>query len=458
MKEGVKEGWPQEIVVQDISLSNTDKSAASLNISDSSLHHSRGGPVTSTPFVSRKASPSRPHPQEELSFDLDALDPDLIALLRPNSFQHELDRAPTPPEKPFSHSKDSSALKVAPKKVPDGLGSPPISPIQYDSDTRRYSKTIMLPSPPSPVRPGHLSRFQLSQQTPALSHAPKPTIALNRIPWLDSPESDAGQMSSGPSTVSSSNLATPSDFSKPPSPLVPLQHNQQRRPEPFVVNRSSACMSRHDNTQPPSHSMLPSPIEPRPTSRVALKNINVQLASRFPLNEMSDNVRRPKNILRNQTLDPLRSEARPSSADPSHSFRPRGNSSASFSPNNERSMFESRRYRKRSMSVDQAPDLSQLHRDSSEYVRPRDSEYAYKPSSGRDFSYDGRGPDHEEHSRYDFSEIGRDRTARLSPEWLGPRTVKAFAAAGLLDDPRENTRYVTAENIWGNSTDVFSNF
>lgn len=452
MKEGLKERWSQSNIVQDTSLSSADTSAPSLDISDASLYHNRSGPITSTPFVSRKASPSQI--QSDLSFDLDTLDPDLVALLRPNSFQQGLNCVSTPVEKRASQSANLPAFSTSAKPVADGLESPPISPPhpKYDMDpstTRRFSKTItMLPSPSSPSRPAHPpSRFQVSQQTPALSHAPKPTIALNRIPWLDSPESEGGQVSSGPSTVSSSNLTTPLDTFKPPTPLVTthsiITADQNYRPEPFVVNRSSFNISKNDKTQASIYSNFPSPADPRPNPRFALKDINVQLASSLPLNESSDDVGMSKAYLRNQTLDAVRSESgRPSSADPSHSSRLRGNSSAGISSSNERSVFESRRYRKRSMSVDQSPDLSQLLRhNNSGVVTPQSS--WYKPTSSRQFSYGGKSPDSEDHGRRGSFDVGGgERQARLSPEWLGPKTVKAFAAAGLLNEGRETDRYV----------------
>lgn len=451
MKEELKGQWSQSSVVQDTSLSSADTSAPSLDISDASLYHNRSGPITSTPFVSRKASPSQI--QSDLSFDLDTLDPDLVALLRPNSFQQGLNCVSTPVEKRGSQSANLPALSTSTKSAANGLESPPASPshLKYDMDSstsRRFSKTIsMLPSPSSPSRPAHPpSRFQISQQTPALSHAPKPTIALNRIPWLDSPESEGGQASSGPSTVSSSNLATPLDNFKPPNPLVTthstISIDQQYRPEPFVVSRSSFNISKNDKTQASIHSNLSSPVDHRPNPRFALKNIDVQLASSLPSNEPSDDIRMSKAYIRNQTLDAVRSEsARPSSADSSHLSRSRGNSSAGIPSNNERSVFESRRYRKRSMSVDQSPDLSQLLRHNSSGTTQGSWN---KPTSARQFTYGGKSPDNEDYGRRGSFDIGSgERQARLSPEWLGPRTVKAFAAAGLLYEGEKSDRHIS---------------
>ncbi|GJJ13983.1 hypothetical protein Clacol_008240 [Clathrus columnatus] len=457
-KEGLKERWSRGITKQEISLSNADTIRTAVDISDASLY--RSGPITSTPFVNRKATAS-----QESSFDLDNLDPDLITLLRPNNFQRPLNHIPTPSEVRLSKSSSRPGPNIFDKLDLDELGSPPVSPSRSthhidNSDTKRLSKTFILPSPESLVRSGHSPQFQAS----ALSYAPKPTVALNRIPWLDSPESEGGQMSSGPSTVSSSNLGTPSDISKPPTPLVSFQQSDQRRPEPFVVNESSAWRRRNQNgnTRASPHSMLPLPIEPPSSPSQFQAYVDIRPPSEFRQNELNNEIEKPRRNLRHQAIDGLRSEGRPSSVNSSHSLRMRGNSNAGFAEGNGRGAFESRRCRKRSMSVDQTPDLLRLHRTSSETTRSYGSEHTHNVTNGQNF-YDERNPDGHHGQR----DVGRDRVGGLSPEWLGPKTVKAFAAAGLLDQTRNSSRhlphtrsvseYKTSSSALNNRYRIFSN-
>ncbi|KAF8512078.1 hypothetical protein BU17DRAFT_69348 [Hysterangium stoloniferum] len=477
--QDITDPWSKPNTIQNDTVSSADSSAL-LNADESSLLPDGNAPITSTPFVSRKTSLLRPPPQEpeeEVSFDFDGLDPDLVALLRPNNFNNAASRKVTPlPSEPSSPSPDPLNLPIA---------SPPVSPLRRlsripvkpdhlsSSHVRRNSAVVALtPSvqPPSPARAIRPPRTYSTQDVFPPSHAPKPTAARSHIPWLEANASEAAAPSSGPSTVSSSDLGTPSDASKQPSPLTapPLTLNEPHRTPDFPWSNVSASASQtaiHHKSQigvPTRHSPVPTPgpspaIDSRPTSRFIPRSGELRPTSASPetlnsspfgsLGRERNRTRPPIDAVINMQSNPASTAGRPISA-----FRTRTNSTAALPQPRNREGVGERRYRKRSMSLDQSPNFGDDVRPQeitrSRFTRFSDrrftesagyngSEYAYSVADSVSTAYEGREPDRDR-ERYTYGSGDRERVGRaVNTDWLGPRTAKAFAAAGLLDDRRD---------------------
>ena len=283
-----------------------------------------------------------------------------------------------------------------------------------------------------------------------------------------------------------SEIMTPSDVSKQPSPLsaMPLTLDDlQRHPGSNAVQSSIASTSTMNiTTRRKGRAVVPAPIHlpsPSPVSTLT-SSVDSRLSTYVPRSRDRDfgpasvspelhasyphtfgSIGHERDRVR-PALDGLFTTdggtGRPSSAG---AGRPPGlNSNGVLLHSRDRDWGSSvaRRYRKRSMSLDQRSSGVEGRGDdfhSQGVLHPRfrgpgareglvesvghgGSEYAYSVTTGLGTPYDGREIEKDqERYGYGYGYGDRERSGRPHTEWLGPRTVKAFAAAGLLDDARD---------------------
>ncbi|KIJ54679.1 hypothetical protein M422DRAFT_24588 [Sphaerobolus stellatus SS14] len=490
-----------------------DKSRSLSSMNSNGLHLSAelsagGGPVTSTPFISRKVSLSQAQEREEdISFNLDALDPDLVALLRPNNFITKANQyatsSPSEPFRPFtegsrpgSRGSPSFSRFASPDASPTRPGfRVPLQPVvpSSPSPALNRSNTSPLPpsSPPSPLR-SQSFRSQAVQRVMPPSHAPKPTSSRENIPWLDIHRMEHGSPT-GHSTVTSSELGTPSDVSKQPSPLSapPLTFGELQRKQELQYPPNSASIrsgstsdlrrSAFNDHIRESTSAIPAS---RPASRLAQRLGEYRPTSASP--EISrpngsamGNLGHNRERFRNQTeefMPPSRPASRLARSNSATLIersprRPRVNSTAGVPQPPENESFARRRLRKRSMSLDQSQSSFQEELRAngiitSQYDRQEEnvSEIGGYTHGRATSEYGGSssflGRDGERSAmRSRFGNGGRETPTRISREWLGPRATRAFAAAGLLDDSGDNngTRHKTLSRSIVNDRDYRTN-
>ncbi|KAF8583527.1 hypothetical protein K439DRAFT_1617439 [Ramaria rubella] len=493
MRQGIGEDWAQSVLVESSSIQSGDVSGL-LVPPEPSMVGSGSGPITSTPYLSPNASPSRAQNKEpEVSFDLDALDPDLVALLRPNNYnpghQH-LNRIVTPsPLEPFSPPPDPLNPGTTISRPPV-TASPPLSPSasrapsSIPSPVRKF--TDLSRSASSSVVGRNLPRTHIMQDILPLSHAPKPVppVAQLDLRWLEANGHDFARPPPS-SSATSPDTGTPSDMSKHPSPLSAppltlddLQHS--RRSSPMQSSSASASTSNvttRRKVRPviSSQTQLLGPsfgiVSPndRPSSRYTphVPERDFRSASASP--EVQGIIPRTFGSLGRErerarpTMDGLFAQpspeglGRPNSADTERSAPKsytRLNSPGVQPHPREHDWAKpvDRRYRKRSMSLDQSPSEDPHARSTTstrfrrfgdrdrltEQVGYSGSEYSYSAAGSLGTPYDGRDPDRErERFAYGYGYGERERPIRPHTDWLGPRTAKAFAAAGLLDDARD---------------------
>lgn len=511
MRPSLDEDWARSVLIENSSVPSADTSA--LLPPDSSLKISGSGPIASTPFLSPSASPSlSQHKERDVSFDLDALDPDLVALLRPNSANQgrsQMNRVVTPsPLEPFAPPPDP-LNPVTTMQQPGITSSPSASP---SSSTAYTKQEASMPSPirkfatisasSSPARQLRLPRSYTAQDIfppSKSSKSPKPSLAVSAnvdMTWKDVRARDDGRPSPASATTFSENGAK-SDISKQPSPLSAtpltlddLQHNpdaveSSARPN-FTLNittRRKGRVAMPAPVQSPSPvSVLASSVDSRsaahyvPGSRdrdfrpaSASPEIHAPYSHAFGSTGRERERARPSmDGLFSKPSSPERCAGRPGSAGtgpPPVPFHARLNSHVfSHSRDRDWDLSAERRYRKRSMSLDQSSSGVERRADDfhskginsryrgqgdrerlAESVGQGGSEYAHSVASGLGTPYDTRDPDRDQDRYgYGYGHSDRERLVRPQTDWLGPRTVKAFAAAGLLDDTRDTgSRYVS---------------
>jgi hypothetical protein len=511
MRQSLDEDWARSVLIESSSVPSADTSA--LLPQAPSLKVSGSGPVTSTPFLSPSASPSISQSKDrEVSFDLDALDPDLVALLRPNDVnqgRRQMNRVVTPsPLEPFAPPPDPLNPGTTTMKQPAVIASLPTSP----SSSNGYVKPEgPMPSPirkfatisasSSPARQLRLPRSYTAQDIFPPSKSPRPTLPPSAnvdVTWQHVRTRDDGRPSPT-SAISLSDTGTKSDSSKQPSPLstTPLTLDDLQR-KPSTLESSIGSTSTLNITtrrkgrtpmpapiQSPSPvSMLASSIDSRPTTHYVPRSrdrdfrpasASPEMHTPYPhafgsAGRKRERIRPSMDGLFSKPPSPERGAGRPSSAGagrpgsagagrPPGPFHARLNSHGiSRSRDRDWDLSTDRRYRKRSMSLDQGSSSVEGRVEDfpgqgvfnsryrglgdrerlAELVGQGGSEYAYTTASGLGTPYDTRDPDRDR-ERYGYgSGYGeRERPVRPHPDWLGPRTMKAFAAAGLLDDTRD---------------------
>ena len=501
MRRTIGEDWAKSLVVEDSVAPSLDTSGL-LGPQESSVVGSSSGPVTSTPCLSPCALPSPTQGADlDVSFNLDALDPDLVALLRPNKYNQtasQMNPIVTSPLESFAppqYPPNPGATGERPSLIPQASSSPHPGRRQGEglvpSPGRKYATLSASTSPSRSLRLPRSYTIQdighprTSDSSTADNHADLPRLQT---------QGHDGRLSPSSAITSSSEACTPSDASKHPSPLSapPLTLDDlERTHDPSPMQSSSTSML--DNItmrrkvrpavspqiqSPRPVSVLTSSSDSRPTPRYAPRNRDRELkpasASASPnspgpsqRNFGSAGRERERTRPSIDGLFPARFSpdgppARPNSAaDRRPTYTPPPHAGPSYNgllrPARERDLGTSaeRRYRKRSMSLDQSGGFERtMEQDPRRQVyaslRPRDQDRLAEPTryggseighglhGGLGAPYDGRDPGrNRERSGYGYAYGDRERYGRPHTDWLGPRTVKAFAAAGLLDDPRE---------------------
>lgn len=499
IRQGFGEDWAKSVMVESSSAPSADTSQL---LPTNSLMGGDSGPITSTPFRSPSASPlGSQHKEPDVSFNLDALDPDLVALLRPNNNQRPspMDHIVTLPLEPFAPPPDPLNPGTTAKR-PIVPASPPVPPSLSTVPTKREAST---PSPTrkfatisasqSPARQLRLPRSYTAQDIFPPSKLPNPPLAATTaidLHWQDNPRHDEEQPSPT-SAMTSSDILTPSDVSKQPSPLsaMPLTLDDlQRHPGSNAIQSPTASTStlnittRHKARPAPIQSPSPvstltSSVDSRPSAYYVPRSrdrdfgpnsVSPEIHALYPhtfgsTGRERDRIRPSLDGLFSKRPGPHREAVRPGSADaglPPGTFPERSNGTSVLSHSRDRNWESSvaRRYRKRSMSLDQrysgvdgrADDFHSQGVFHQRFRGPRDregvaesvahsgSEYAYSVTTGSGLGtpYDGRDVEREREP-YGYGYGERERSVRPHTDWLGPRTVKAFAAAGLLDDARD---------------------
>lgn len=517
MRQSLDEDWARSVLIENSSVPSADTSA--LLHPDPSLKVSGSGPIASTPLLSPSASPSlSQHKERDVSFDLDALDPDLVALLRPNSANRgrsQMNRVVTPsPLEPFAPPPDP-LNPVTTMKQPGITSSPSASP---SSSTAYTKQEVSMPSPirkfatisasSSPARQLRLPRSYTAQDIFSPSKSPKPSLALSAnvdMTWKDVRAREDGRPSPASATTFSENGAK-SDISKQPSPLsaTPLTLDDLRHNPGTVESSATPNFTLNITTRRKGRVAMPAPVQSSSPVSVLASSVDSRPAAHYvPGNRDRDfrpasaspeihapyshafgssgreheRARPSMDGIFSKPPSPERCAGRPGSAGtgpPPVPFHVRLNSHGfSHSRDRDWDLSAERRYRKRSMSLDQSSSGVERRADDfhskginsryrgrgdrerlTESVGQSGSEYAPSVTSGLGTPYDTRDPDRDQ-DRYGYGyghgHGDRERLVRPHTDWLGPRTVKAFAAAGLLDDTRDTGLRYVSNFQWGSN-------
>ncbi|KAI0820525.1 hypothetical protein BC628DRAFT_1413065 [Trametes gibbosa] len=312
--------------------------------------------TTSDSPVSRERTPEDP----DASFNMDALDADLAALLSPNRMRE------TEP-----------ALLVAIDAIPPptSTSSPP-------------STTVMLPALPSPGKPMITPARRLPPTS--LSAAPRrPTTST--VPRIVRSASDRPAFSiAGTTGIPSPISRTPSGRAMSHSPERPVsagsatssqRHNQSQRANSIDMRRPHTGPSTMENRKSAALRLM------TPARTSALSPSSSASGSRPPLSRF--NSAQNSGIWDSESVSP-------SSRAPS--------------------------------SIGTAPSRLQEHRPSLDIDRPRPMGIRTRKRSSSVI----------EHRVTPSSPSYTASPASRATDWLGPRTQKAFAAAGLLDFDKES--------------------
>ena len=500
MRHSLGEDWAKSVMIENSSVPSADASALLPPESSIQVVGNGSGPVTSTPFLSPSASPLQSKNNErDISFDLDALDPDLVALLQSSNVNRgpsQVNRVVTPsPLEPFAPPPDPLNPGTT-VKYPAITAFPSLSSKQETSTPLPIRKFATVSASASPARQLRLPRSYTAQDIfpPPKSSKPAEAPATDAdLTWQESHTRKDGR--SPTSAITLSDNGTKSDVSKQPSPLSAtpltlddLPHNASTM-ESFMGSSyvSNITTRRKGRTaipapvQSPSPvSMLTSSIDSRCTAHVPRSrdrdfsptSVLPEMHGPYPhtfgsTGRERDHVRPPIQGLFSNPPSPDRAAGdagRPSSAGAGRlpdSFHTRFNAVYASSRDREWEPSTEGRYRKRSMSLDQsssgldgrADDFQAYGGFNSrrelgnrqrliESVGHNESQYAFNTASGLGIPYDGRDFD-KDRERYGYGNRNgygeRERSVRAHTDWLGPRTAKAFAAAGLLDDTRDAT-------------------
>ncbi|KAI0640864.1 hypothetical protein C8Q79DRAFT_920364 [Trametes meyenii] len=316
--------------------------------------------------ISREHTPEDP----DASFDLNALDPDLAALLTPNRM----------------HETEPALLVAIDAIAPPASSSPPIS----------------FKSPPSSSPTSPRPSIETQASTPARRAPPASLSAAPRRPTNSILPRIVRSASDRPAFPIAGKTGLPSPISRTP-PGRALSHSPER-PSSMGSSSSAQTQTRLQRT-PPSN------------------DAQVNSSMRRP-NTGGNSETRKSAVSRLMT--PARPSAFSSSASASGSRPPlsRFNSAQGSNIWDAESVSPSSRA---PSSIGTAPSRLQEHRPSLDVDRPR-------PMGVR--------------TRKRSSSVIEPRVTTASPystspapratDWLGPRTQKAFAAAGLLDFDKES--------------------
>lgn len=321
------------------------------------------------------------------SFNLDSLDPDLAAMLSPHNANKINDAVfgktlapspfiPSPSASPrrFGHSlpRVTCGTPAHPSATPKITNRPQLFPVAAESSPSRR-RSASLSKPPAPHRPVSLSALpRLARSVTASPLYQEKDMAARYSP---SPQTSPEAPEFGRRASVEHTIRY-----QPPSPLSNNPPSGRRPSESRLITPARRTASY-------------SVADPSSSTRPPLRYLSTSAAS----NSWDMNSRTPSSQASSSTSNTRTARRR------LHSARP------SIDESNEpQSAYV--RHRKRSMS------LSQQGMEGSP-----DSNSSYQPAS-----------------RESLDRPSSASSARRAPaaEWLGPRTAKAFAAAGLLDHER----------------------
>ncbi|KAI0351114.1 hypothetical protein OH77DRAFT_969571 [Trametes cingulata] len=316
--------------------------------------------------ISRERTPDDP----DASFNLNALDPDLAALLSPNRIN---DSEP--------------ALLVAIDAIPPPASSSPPCP----------PKSSPLPSPP-PQRPS----LDVPASTPARRVPPPSLSAAPRRPTTSTLPRIVRSASDRPAFPAAGKTGLPSPVSRTPSGRA-LSHSPER---PASMGSTTSAQSHLRLQRTPSNDTRANSSMRRVDSGGSTEN---------------------RKTAASRLMTPARSSVLSSSASASSSRPPlsRFNSAQGSSAWEAESVSPSSRA---PSSIGTAPSRLQDHRPSLDVDRPRPMGVRTRKRSSSVIEHRVTAPS----PSYSASPAPR------AMDWLGPRTQKAFAAAGLLDFDKES--------------------
>jgi hypothetical protein len=451
----------------------------------------------------REEASAEGNSEERVSLDLSALDPDLAALLQPNSFQPQSRRNPNPPPTtPPNHSHRSSlpvrrsSATPSPPFAPDALASstPLKSRLQQSSGIARLNPSRSINTKPRSEEGDdeNQSRQQSQSGLPSksrlLSQSEGPGITRRRNPKdseeeaeppvsplsprprqsIESHSSTATTRNMRPLTRSASARPRATSFSRPSSP--PSSHsagNHPSRPQsalsrsrPHTANsftRPSLGRSRTSNEL--GRASLDRGAEDRPGTGWSTPNSELRgVGGAFPpvpphpadtTTMLDDTTQRMGKIeLWKQKLN----SSTTTTKTPSNRFGNNGDSPPSRlnltlrNPLRERDLqMPMSRERDRADSPSSPRAYSSLN-VSNRRERPPTAEGLFRdtrtplPSSTRDRprrSIDG-GIEDSEYGGGPGDPFRSGAASRVAADWLGPRTARAFAAAGLIDSEAQS--------------------
>ncbi|EPQ55531.1 hypothetical protein GLOTRDRAFT_138432 [Gloeophyllum trabeum ATCC 11539] len=316
---------------------------------------------------------------KEPSFDLESLDPDLAALLSPNKFAGSEPALVIAPSSASLRSQSPESKLVA-----SGSSTPLNASTSSSTGQRSPTSAVQTLGTHAPRRPSYHSRTSASTASSSSSSLPRlvrpgathlSPVFVDDSPGLDSPS----YVQSDP-TITNDPLGRPSSSSEngsrrrhPPSPL------REAHPEPPLEKQNTG--DGWPSRKPPPQSRYTTPARPS----TALSSTSTSRLRHFPIVSVSG-------------WDP-------DGASPSSRASSVLASSATRRPHEARP------------SMDNLGRAS-VDKDRMTHVRTR----------RRSASLGGN---------YLPQKSGTTSMTRSATDWLGPRTQKAFAAAGLLGHDRE---------------------
>ncbi|EGN92060.1 hypothetical protein SERLA73DRAFT_164231 [Serpula lacrymans var. lacrymans S7.3] len=329
--------------------------------------------------------------EADATFNFDALDPDLAALLSPNRVQgrtapfHSSIPAVPPRSHSVTPSRGDSPQKSASQML-DSFSSPEKSP-RSSRDTFTYQHPSPLVSAQSsPARRSvSLSRGPSSRQSP--SSLPRLMRSVTGAPAP--PDVEPMEKPGADDSVRHISSAAVKRRHQPPSPLSSNGYSPVSSNKPYNLGESSA--------RRPLQSRLATPSRHASSYTPATRPFRTPDAPSYPVLPEAGSVSPPSRAP--SSLSAATDSRRPHYARPSLDM----NGQTEVSKKRRAHLFFNR---KRSMSVEET-------RLSPHSVSSYGAPHEVRPSS----SLSNRPP---------------------TTEWLGPRTAKAFAAAGLLDPERDS--------------------